>query len=342
MPFRLGISSLSDIKCKRKRSCYVLSRRKGIDINELDNKERFSTFAELGKIVHLIIQLILKNYTQDIEYLYFRKKNSLKQAIEKTAEKIFKYFIFILEKRLDLGDIISETNYIDILNEFKNQNKCFSSQLSKFLILNDKEKKIETIVIDDEFDVSYEILPGILLAGKIDLVSFNRQELKLEFIEIKTGKTSRIADHRRQLKLYKEIFEKNQNVEVRIWLWNTKLGAKENHYCTLSPVKTTKISELNKIKKYLRTTININNQNDLDPELNKLYAGEICKYCIYCKKLNTILPPIIQGSLNSFFKNQTAKRKVKISEKYNANDEKEYNSSENNRFKNIKLLKHYS
>jgi len=55
------------------------------------------------------------------------KKLPLKQAIEKTGEKLFKYFSFILEKRLELADIISETNYTDILNEFRNQNKCLSS-----------------------------------------------------------------------------------------------------------------------------------------------------------------------------------------------------------------------
>lgn len=339
MPFRLGISSLSDISCKRKRSCYVLSRKKGIDINEFDNREMFNTFAQLGKTIHLIIQLTLKNYSNYIEYLYFRKKFPLKQAIEKTAEKLFKYFSFLLEKRLELDDI-SETNYIEILNEFRNQNKCFSSKLDKFLILNDKKQKIETKIIDNEFGVSYEILPGILLTGKIDLVSFDKQEIKLEIIEIKTGKTTRIADHRRQLKLYKEIFEKNQDVNINIWLWNTKIGAKENHYCSISPVKTTRRSELDKIKEFIRTTLTIKNQNDLDPELNRYFAGEKCAYCLYCKNLNKILPPIYQASLNSFFKSNMEK-KDRIIQNYETNNEKDYRLPENNKFVNIKLLKDF-
>lgn len=339
MPFRLGISSLSDISCKRKRSCYVLSRKKGIDIDEFDNSERFNTFGQLGKIIHLIIQLTLKTYSNYIEYLYYRKKFPLEQAIEKAAEKIFNYFSFLLEKRLELEDI-SETNYIDILNEFRNQNKCFSSKLNKFLILNDKNQKIETKIIDNEFDVSYEILPGILITGKIDLVSFDKQEIKLEIVEIKTGKTTRIADHRRQLKLYKEIFEKNQDVNLNIWLWNTKLGAKENHYNTISPVKTTKRSELDKIKEFIRATLKIKNQNDLDPELNKHFAGEKCEYCLYCKNLNKILPPTYQASIISFSKSNTEKKDIKI-QNYETNNEKDYRLPENNKFVNIKLLKDF-
>ena len=205
--------------------------------------------------------------------------------------------------------------------------------------MDDRKQKIKSKIIDDEFQVSIEICPNIICVGKIDLVGFDDRKRCLEIYEIKTGSPkNKIADHRRQLKLYKEFFEKTRNVSLKIWLWNTKPGPEEKYFGTITQVKTTKTSELKKIKEFVKYALNIKNREQLPPEKNRNFTS-MCDYCLYCDNLDRILPKKIQSTLFS-------SQKIKSSELKTSDINYEifikslkFNNSD--KINNIKLLTDY-
>ena len=338
MHFNLGISALSNTSCKRKRCCYIISRKKGFFFDDESQKDRFGVFGELGKIVHFIIQHLSKYFTDYLEYYYYRKRLPLAEAVGESADIIFDYFAFLLKTRVILGDI-TNSNYVDIYNYYNDQRDCFKKKFEILIQMDDLKQKIHSKIIDDEFEVSIEICPNIICVGKIDLVGFDDRKRCLEIYEIKTGSPkNKIADHRRQLKLYKEFFEKTRNVSLKIWLWNTKPGPEDDYFGTITQVKTTKTSELKKIKEFVKYALNIKNREQLPPEKNRNFTS-MCDYCFYCDNLDVILPKKIQSTLFSLQKIKSSELKTSDINYEMFVKSLKFNNSD--KINNIKLLTDY-
>lgn len=60
-------------------------------------------------------------------------------------------------------------------------------------------------------------------------------------------------------------FEKTRKVSLKIWLWNTKSGPEEDHFGTISQVKTTSRSELRKTKEFIENALRMENRDQLPP-----------------------------------------------------------------------------
>ncbi|MHA1380902.1 MAG: PD-(D/E)XK nuclease family protein [Candidatus Helarchaeota archaeon] len=294
MPYTIGISQISDTSCKRKRLLYIISRK-----NKHFPKGSFNSKAQAGIVIHFLIQQLLKNRISHLEYLHFRKKKKITECIKLVLLDLLEYVLFLYRIKFNKG-IFTKSELNEIKTVIYDEIPTISDTLSSFLIINKDKKKIATKLIDDEFTVAYNLLEDVLLTGKIDIVCFNKQNKELEFIEIKTGSLSRIADPRRQLKLYREIFLESRFKKIIskivLFLWSTKPGDTAKKYAMISPVKTTRTSELKKIKNELKLAESISKQYELPPILNRTFT-KLCNYCEYydcCDDLTLIIDPVIE------------------------------------------------
>ena len=301
MPYTIGISAISDTSCRRKRYLYILARKNKIFLSSDSIIQ-----AEIGKIIHLIVQYLLKNAISYIEYYYFRNNLTIEKSIEKTLRKLVEYPYFLMVQK-QKKEYITKTDFSILKNEIIKQIPTIAKEAPSLLVIDDNNRKIHSKIIDDEFTVSYQIFNNILMTGKIDLVGYDQKKKNLFFIEIKTGKIHNyITDARRQLKLYKEIYLKSKldipikNIEL--YLWSTKPGDKEKKYGVISTWRITQLSEIKKTKEAIRAANKIEEESELPNKKNSHFA-RICDYCEYCAEEKRILMNVktIQKDILQFF-----------------------------------------
>lgn len=299
MVYTLGISSISDISCKRKRALYILSRKKKMFFSDV-----YNIYGYIGNILHFTIQQVLKNKISQIEYFFFRENLDIEESIDRVLRKALNYSYFIVNHKVKCG-FLTNSDLNEIKSRISNQIESISSELPKLLIIDSINKKIKTKVIDDEFTVIYEIVDGVLLTGKIDLLCYDEVENHLEFYEIKTGKLSSRTDANRQLKLYREIYLaskiRRNDHKIRLQLWSTNPGEKE-YQGKIKNLRFDKRSELDKVKKAIVEYQKIQTRENLPP---KIYINEntqkICDNCIFCMNEKEILLEIKKMDLMDYF-----------------------------------------
>ena len=80
----------------------------------------------------------------------------------------FKYWKSILTHQ-QIIEIIEKDDYNKIINEVKQQLPILLKHI-KTIIYDSSKNRLVKSVVDDEFQVSYEIMPEIIDTGKIELV----------------------------------------------------------------------------------------------------------------------------------------------------------------------------
>lgn len=280
MHFTLGISSISEVTCDRKLYIYIISRL----MKRFLQEEAPNIYMRIGKIIHTILQITFKRLFPYIEYYYYRLNKSLEESISLAFNFVLDYWIFLLKKQIKT-DILEKSEYVDVMDNINLQLPILVEQAKSLIYITNNNLK--NSVIDDEFNVSYEILSGILLTGKIDLVCFNQKDNKFLFIELKTGKPSP-TKHNRQLRLYKEIFDKKQEKNINLELWNTKPGSLQRGFQKIKQLRKYKDSELSKLEFKIDKATNCKNIEDLPSTIDFPGSEKICMFCEYCDHLKVI------------------------------------------------------
>ncbi len=275
MPYTLGVSSISERKCKRKRAIYIITRKNRVFFESSQN-----SYTILGTIIHNLIQSVLEEKIDYLEYFHFRQRSDLKKSITMVLEDTFQFFNFLLNQKKKY-QLILKSDYNEVESQVKEQINIISEEMSKFLNIDETKKSITSKLLDDEFNVTYQILPQILLTGKIDLVGLNKTKKNVELTEIKTGNIPQVAGPRAQLKIYSEIFKKSKTTsivrETKLFLWSTKKGNKD-YSGKISDVSETQASELEKVKKEIIEFQDIKKGSFLPKSLNRAFT-ETCNYC---------------------------------------------------------------
>lgn len=228
---------------------------------------------------------------------------TIQESIEATLNYCLEYWDYLLQERVK-SRLLEPGEYSEILTEVRSQITILAEHCET--LINQSGGEIGCIVIDDEFQISYEILPGILIVGKIDLVCFKKFERELKFIEYKTGKPKPTQDNR-QIRLYNEIFNKKQNRDVTLEVWNSKLGMKSKGFAKIKTLKRYKDPELGKLREIIKRVLRCKTMDDLPNKIHFSGSERICEYCDYCDLLNQLLKTIKvkraeKGKLAYYFK----------------------------------------
>lgn len=281
MHLTLGISSISESTCDRKLFVYIISRLKKKFLQEDITP---NIYMRVGKIIHTMLQITLKRLFPYIEYYYYRLNKSLEESIILTLKSTLEYWKFLLKKQIQLA-ILDISDYVEVIDNVNIQIPILCEQARTLIKIHGNILK--NTVIDDEFNVSFEIIPGVLLTGKIDLVCFNEKEKSFTFIELKTGKPNP-TQHNRQLRLYKEIFDTKQTKDINLELWNTKPGSTKKGFQKIKKLRKYKDLELKKLKLKIKNAIECKSEFDLPPPIYFPGSEKICMYCEYCDHIKVI------------------------------------------------------
>ncbi len=274
MHFTLGISSISENTCERKLYIYIISRL----MKRFLQEEAPNIYMRIGKIIHTLLPITFKKLFPYIEYYYYRLKKSLEESIGLAFKFVLDYWIFLLKTQINFN-ILEKSEYAEVMDNINVQLPILIEHAKSLIDVNNDN--LINSVIDDEFNVSYEILPGVLLTGKIDLVCFSQEINEFLFIELKTGRPSP-TKHNRQLRLYKELFDEKQEKDINLELWNTKPGSPQSGFQKIKKLRKYKDSELNKLKIKIRKAIKCKNVEDLPPTIYFPGSERICFFCDYC------------------------------------------------------------
>lgn len=158
-----------------------------------------------------------------------------------------------------------------------------------------KNNSLHTDVVDDEFDVSYEISNGIILTGKVDLVCYNYSKKEVKFIELKTGKPYS-TEHNRQLRLYGEIFNKNYSnsgLILNLELWNSKSGDPKDGFSKIKPLQKYEKKEIDVLNTKLQKYLKCDSENQLPSKLNFIGSEKICNNCSFCTNVVQLFPDLV-------------------------------------------------
>ncbi len=281
MHFTLGISNISEATCDRKLIIYIISRLKKEFIPEEENP---NVYMRIGKILHTILQITFKRIFSHIEFYYYRLNKSLEESIRLAFGFVLDYWKYLLKIYLK-SNILEKSEYAELIDNINMQLPILVEHAKSLIYV--RNNFLENSVIDDEFNVTYQIIPGVLLTGKIDLVCFNQKDYNFYFIELKTGKPSP-TKHNRQLRLYKEIFNEKQAKDINLELWNTKPGSPQRGFQKIKRLRKYKDSELSKIKSKIIEAINCKNIEDLPSIIDFPSSEKICMFCEYCNHLKVI------------------------------------------------------
>lgn len=281
--FSLAISLISNDSCERKLFLYIKSCERKIFPSNEENK-----YMITGKVLHSMFQLAIKEYFAIIEYYHFREKKSISESLEKVFSLIFNSWRKKLLKKVRL-DLLSKGDFTEIIDQIQNQIP-FLAELCATLIIKENNL-LKIAAIDDEFNVSYEIIPGVLLTGKVDLVAYDYRRKSIKFIELKTGKPRSNPD-RRQLQLYGEIFKKNYPSmnKIELELWNSKSGEKSKGFSKITKLRKYKGSKLDNFQNLLLRALRCTKAYQLPSEINFPGSDKICKYCTYCESVHELFP----------------------------------------------------
>lgn len=209
----LHVTQICNFKCERRIFLTIKGILKGVEFEASE-----SQFLLAGSIVHVVLQETFKFNFGLIEHYYTINGNDLKDAILTVFHERFKIWhkLFDIELSsaiwIDNPDIVDEVNK-RCLNQFDNL-----ADLATSLIKVEKNQ-LHSLVLGDEFHVSYKLKVGAFITGKIDLLVKTNNPKMYRIIELKTGE-NREDWHEIQLKLYGQLFAKsypNYNYDLELW-----------------------------------------------------------------------------------------------------------------------------
>ncbi|MHA1878643.1 MAG: PD-(D/E)XK nuclease family protein [Promethearchaeota archaeon] len=282
----LHASQVSYFECKRKIVLYILCLAKDIKIQINDNKHLLA-----GNVLHTILQDTFRWYNFPlVEYYYYNESKTIEESLKKVFfheyNKWKNLFDLQIPSSLWMNDPSSvDTIHDKVINQIDNLAKLAST------LVCEKNGKIESLVLGEEFHLNYKLNNNAILIGNIDLLARTNQSNKFRLIELKTGK--RYPSDEVQLKIYGEVFRNSfPDYEIELELWHPYYKREIKKIIELE--KDNEV--LMRINELIQEILKIEKISDLPPEKeNTYYCNNICKFC------NAYLPKIFD--LDIFFEN---------------------------------------
>lgn len=263
----IGVTQVSDFDCPRRTVLALLLARAGLTPEPAPTKAMLQ-----GTILHNITQNLFRYYFDYVRYFVYRRNDSLDDALEKSLD-------FLMDSWRELlisqpYDGLNRNSKLLAIQDAEDQIHNLAS-IAKSAVFQ-KDDCLESYVVSNEYRVITDIDDIAILRGRIDLLLY--QENRLKIVEIKTGSERNSDDI--QVQLYGDMLSDFYNKEdISLEIWYPKSNNKTS--ITHSGGKTLEI-----LKNRLRSANNITSINDLPPR--RVENRYICDWCNQCKYLDLL------------------------------------------------------
>lgn len=212
----IHVTQICILECPRRILKTIIGLGKGI---EFELKENYFLLA--GNILHSILQDSFKFNFGKIEYYYCNKGLNLEDALYTVFSQAYERWRMLFNIQFPSALWVEYPDSIAKVDEYCGKQLNSLAKASETLITVENGK-LQSLLLGEEFQVSYKLRSGVIITGRIDLFVRTKKPKRYRIIELKTGGRPRESD-KTQIKLYGEIFSKSYpNYEFELELWYTQ------------------------------------------------------------------------------------------------------------------------
>ncbi|MFW9997393.1 MAG: PD-(D/E)XK nuclease family protein [Candidatus Odinarchaeota archaeon] len=274
MNVKISVTQVCDYECPRKIPLTIYSTKVGF-------KKKFDLNAKAfaGNILHFVLQETFIRKFSYVEYFFPREKSAV--------EAIYCAFDVILKNLVDFYSLEPYFNKNqEIIDEgFKiAEEKLWNLANLSTTLIEEKNDRIISKVLKDEFSVFSMLNKNVLLTGKVDLIAIEKDHLRI--IELKTGNI--YEKDRNQSQIYGELMKQSfptQQFKLEIWYTDPDRSSWQ-----IVPVT---ISDHSNLLKNVNTQIDIassiETESSLPPKTSQTFRCRFCKLC-FESNLRQIFP----------------------------------------------------
>ncbi len=263
----LGVTQVSDFECPRRAILALLLTRAGLTQDITPSKAMLQ-----GNILHNITQDLFRYYFDYVQYFVFRKNDSLNDALERSLDFLMDGWRELLVSQSHDG--LNRNSRLLAIQGAEDQLHNLAN-IARHAVFQ-KEESLDSYVVSNEYRVVSNIDDIVILRGRIDLLLY--QDNKLKVIEIKTG-SERSSDYI-QVQLYGDMLSEvyhDQDITMELWY------PKSNR---ISPVTHSGGKTLEILKNRLKLGSSITSIDNLPSR--RVENRYICNWCNQCNYLDLL------------------------------------------------------
>ena len=267
-PLRISVTDvLQDGLCERRAYLSAL-----LKMNGLRKYSPSTRTISSGTFYHLLLESVLSNNFDLVEYFYIHEKLSVQEAFFTALYELTERFFFP-DGEKDFDCIFEREKKLKFNDELYFNLRTLAMLCSTLVEENNKGRLI-SLVIGTEYKIEYELSEKFLLTGRIDILAWTVDRKAIRVIELKTGKQS--FRDKRQVLIYSEILRKKKpNIEIVPELWYLNNNDTKKRIRLDLPKEDI---ELKSISNIVSIVERVKSEKQLDPTIkDKNYCNKKCK-----------------------------------------------------------------